>query len=78
MKLSGTKITLTQTLLARISDDLSWQSWAQTKDGQKNRNRPESILKALTTDKVDTNMTYQTIDDFKKAWDEICQTAESQ
>lgn len=78
MKLSGAKITLTQTLLARIADELSFQSWAKTKDGQKNRNRPESILKALTTEKVDTNMTYQTIDDFKKAWDKICQTAESQ
>ena len=78
MKLSGSKITLTQTLLARIADELSFQSWAKTKDGQKNRNRPESILKALTTEKVDTSMAYETIDDFKKAWGKICQTAESQ
>ena len=72
MKLSGTKITLTQTLLARMTDELSFQSWAQTKDGQKNRNRPESVLKALTTEpKEDETVSFMTAEDFDKAWKEI-------
>ena len=72
MKLSGSRITLTQTLLARITDELSFQSWAQTKDGQKNRNRPESVLKALTTEpKGEETVSFMTADDFDKAWREI-------
>ena len=72
MKLSGSRITLTQTLLARITDELSFQSWAQTKDGQKNRNRPESVLKALTTEpKEEETVSFMTADDFDKAWREI-------
>ena len=35
MKLARAKITLTQTLIARMVDELSFQSWAKTKDGQK-------------------------------------------
>ena len=72
MKLSESRITLTQTLLARITDELSFQSWAQTKDGQKNRNRPESVLKALTTEpKEEETVSFMTADDFDKAWREI-------
>ena len=72
MKLSGSKITLTQVLLARITDELSFQSWAQTKDGQKNRNRPESVLKALVSEpKKDETISFMTAEDFNKAWKEI-------
>ena len=71
MKLSGNKITLTQTLLARMTDELTFQSWAQTKDGQKNRNRPESVLKALIEPKTDETVSFMTADDFNKAWREI-------
>ena len=72
MKLSGSRITLTQILLARITDELSFQSWAKTKDGQKNRNRPESVLKALTEKpKEDETVSFVTADDFEKAWREI-------
>ena len=71
MKLSKSKITLNQTLLARMVDELSFQSWAKTKDGQKNRNRPQSVLKALTEDKMDEVVSFMTVDDFKKAWESI-------
>ena len=45
--LTGEKLTLEQTLMAIIADRLGFLMWAQTKDGQKNRNRPASIYDAL-------------------------------
>ena len=71
MKLSESKITLTQALIARMVDELSFQSWAKTKDGQKNRNRPQSVLKALTEDKKDELVSFKTAEDFNKAWESI-------
>ena len=71
MKLSGSKISLTQILIARMVDELSFQSWAKTKDGQKNRNRPESVLKLLTEDKKDELVSFKTAEDFNKAWEKI-------
>lgn len=45
------KLTLEQTLLSLITDRLSWLVWAKTKDGQKGRNKPESIYELLTKEK---------------------------
>lgn len=73
MFIAGAKITLEQTLFARIVDELSFQSWAQTKDGQKNRNRPVSVLKTILEDKKDDETeSFLTSDDFDKAWEKIC------
>ena len=44
---AGTKLRLTDTLLATVADYLALILWAKTKDGQKNRNRPKSIRDAL-------------------------------
>ena len=72
MEVSSTKLTLTETLLARISDDLSFQSWAQTKDGQKNRNRPQSILKTLLEEKKEDKIeTFNSPQEFDEAWRRI-------
>jgi hypothetical protein len=71
MKVSNSKITLTQTLIARMVDELTFQSWAQTKDGQKNRNRPESVLMALTKEPEEEVVSFFTADDFKSAWEKI-------
>ena len=78
MKLSGDRITLTQVLLARITDELSFQSWAKTKDGQKNRNRPESVLKKLIEEpKKDEVVSFMTAEDFDKAWEYIVNGADN-
>lgn len=71
MKLSGVNINLIQTLLARTVDELAFLSWAKTKDGQKNRNRPQSVLKTLTEKKKDDFTVYRSADDFRAVWDEI-------
>ena len=72
MFVSGTKLTLERTLLAKISDELSFQSWAKTKDGQKNRNRPQSILKSLLEDKTeDKAEVFTNAEEFNEAWRKI-------
>lgn len=69
---SGQKLTLEQTLLAKMADDLSFQSWAQTKDGQKNRNRPQSILKTLLEEKKEDKIeAFETPQEFNEAWEKI-------
>lgn len=47
-RVTGAKLTLQETLLAAICDDLSLLVWFNTKDAQKGRNRPKSILSELT------------------------------
>lgn len=71
MDIAGTKISLEQHLLARITDELAFQSWAKTKDGQKNRNRPTSVLKTLLEDKKEETETFLTSEEFDKAWERI-------
>lgn len=47
MALAGTTVPTSLYLQAVIADRLGMIFWAQTKDGQKGRNRPESIAAAL-------------------------------
>ncbi|MBR1709486.1 MAG: hypothetical protein IJ719_11760 [Clostridia bacterium] len=52
MKMSGAKITSEIALLAGAVDRLSMLVWAKTKDGQRGRNMPASIMSALLADKT--------------------------
>lgn len=47
MKMSGKKISDDVLLNAIIADRLTTLVWFKTSDGQKNRNRPQSLLSAL-------------------------------
>ena len=47
-KLSGSAVPVSTLLQASAADSLAFLCWAQTEDGVKNRNRPQSILAALT------------------------------
>ncbi len=47
MRLSGTAVPLPVRLQAAMLDDLNMLVWAQTKDGQHGRKRPESVLRML-------------------------------
>ena len=49
-KLSGQKASAEILLLANIADSLQLLVWSKTKDGQKNRNRPKSILESIIKD----------------------------
>lgn len=54
MKMSGAKATTSILLMASAVDRLSLLVWAQTKDAEKGRNRPKSILEAMTPKEIDT------------------------
>lgn len=48
MALSGRRATTEEMLSAAMVDRLSLLVWAKTKDAQKGRNRPASVLESLT------------------------------
>ena len=66
MKLSGAKAPAEIILLASMVDKLSLLVWAKTKDAEKGRNRPKSLLSILYP-KETNNTTYKTGEDFIKA-----------
>lgn len=64
MKLSGQKLNLNKSLQALIVDDLNFLVWAKTKDAQKNKNKPKSIFKALTSTATQDLFGFDSVDDF--------------
>ena len=66
MKLSGAKAPSEIILLASIIDRLSVLVWMQTKDAQKGRNRPKSLMSLLFPKETKTTV-YKTGEDFEKA-----------
>ena len=61
-------------LQAMAVDSLRWLQWARTKDGAKNRNRPESVAGKLFSDRAGTGEKtsgYNNGADFDKAWKEM-------
>lgn len=65
------KISTEMMLMAAILDQLNTLVWFQTEDGQKHRNRPESVLQALTApDKKqeDDIVTFNSGEDFANEW----------
>lgn len=47
LKLSGNKYTLSETIAMLIYDSVNTLVWFNSKDGQKNRNRPASLFQKL-------------------------------
>lgn len=48
MKMNNQAVDLDTLLLAGISDRLNFWLWSQSKDGEKNINRPDSLVEILT------------------------------
>lgn len=75
MKMSGSKLTLEQSLLALIYDRVAWLAWSRTKDAQKNRNMPESIYQKLTSNEkkevLKETVTFGSSEDFVRAREKI-------
>lgn len=71
MHMHGAKISRLETLLAAAVDRLSMLWWAKTEDGQRNANRPKSMLSILSGDpvKTDSNIeAFETADEFESTW----------
>lgn len=68
MALSGQPADDQTMLNALMTDYLALLTWFQTKDGQKNRNRPVSIYdRIMNPSSEDKNKGYDTAEDFEKA-----------
>ena len=68
-KISKSKLTVDQSLLALIYDGINILIWQRSKDGAKGRNRPESMYKKLMgLDKKqnDELMVFDTTDDYDR------------
>lgn len=67
--ISGASATTDTVFSAAIVDRLSLLVWAQTEDGRKGRNRPKSLLDALSgvSEEKDDVVTYESGDDFERA-----------
>lgn len=73
-RLSGLPISMNLFFMSAIYDKLAWLQWAKTEDGSKGRNMPESItakLMNLDTKQESQYETFETGEDFKKAWKKI-------
>lgn len=70
MKLSKSKLTIEQILMARIADDLSFVAWTYTKEARKGKPyKGKSILKALQGDYTEEKEQYEvfeTIEEFEE------------
>ena len=55
MKMAGTQVTLDTQLLCAAVDRLSLLVWSKTKDAEKGRNRPMSILEAILHEDVESD-----------------------
>lgn len=69
--LTGEQTSIDTLLLATIADRLGLLLWAKTKDGQKGRNRPKSIVEKMTTPKENDIKGYFTGEDYEKVRDKI-------
>ena len=71
MRLAGNRIELRDALLAAILDRVSFLAWAQTRDGQKNRNRPKMIVPQLLGEEEKETLTFDSIESFEAKRREI-------
>lgn len=72
MFLSGAKVSIDRLIQARIADELAFLSWTKTKDAQRGRNRPKSILQSLLGEvKQEEYATFETMEEFKQMWNAI-------
>lgn len=53
-------------LMAYMLDDLNFIAWSKTKDAEKGKNKPKSVVESLYKDKTETSA-YLTADDWQKA-----------
>lgn len=71
MKLSETRISFQDSLLAMAVDRLSMLVWAKTKDAEKGRNKPQMIMELLTKEEAQEVRSFDDKNEFRKAWKQI-------
>ena len=72
LKMTGQKVKLDTMLLASIVDRLSILVWTKTKDGQKGRNQPKSIVDSINKPvKVKEELVFTTGEEFERVRNKI-------
>lgn len=71
MKLAGVRYTTTQLLIGNCVDALNLLFWCNTQDGQRNRNRPKSVIELMTKNQEDKVTSFRTAEDFELAREAI-------
>lgn len=72
-KLTGVR-NIDREIQVLILDNLNWLVWAQTEDGSKNVNKPESIYNKLFGDgksKKSDIVAYNSPEEYRQAWERI-------
>lgn len=62
MRISDSKLTTDQTLLALVADNTRAIAWLNSSDGAKGINRPKSLVEALMGEKKTTESVIETFD----------------
>lgn len=73
MKASGLRVDIKSLLLAHIVDNTAIRVWQNSKDGEKGRNMPKSMLMTLT-EEIDWSKkakAFNTGADFDKEWEKL-------
>lgn len=65
-KAGGATLSMTERLLAGMFDRLSVLVWSKTKDAEKGRNFPKSILEALENPQKKDYQAFDSIEEFEK------------
>lgn len=67
MKINNRTLTTTQMLLAFAVDSLNYLVWTKTKDGEKGRNRPKSIINIINNEtKANETKGFETPEEFER------------
>ena len=70
MEANGLKVDSKTLLLAHIADNTAINTWFKTEDGQKNQNRPPSMLQILTGN-MQQEIGFDSGNEFEKKWREL-------
>ena len=72
MKMTGQKVKLDTMLLASTVDKLSLLVWTKTKDGQKGRNKPTSLVESINKPvKVKEELVFTSGEEFERVRNKI-------
>lgn len=69
MKLSETKVTIEQMMMAMMADNLNFLSWTKTKDAKHGKYKQKSILKTLMGEydkKKDDLISFKTVEEYEE------------
>lgn len=69
MKMSGTRITIEQMLLAIIADGIQFLGWTKTKDAKHGKYKQKSILKTLQGEydkPKDDLISFKTVEEYEE------------